>query len=437
MTSILESCVPVNAQQVFEAQVDEAVQHLCQTLGARLSAILVATVKHIVGREHAVRREKVARDLVRPGRCCRCGSTRSQDFSRNGYRPRKPLLTTWGEVPFELPRVCCQCGGSVRLDFGELLQPYQRIGGDVDAQIRRLGSLAVSLRQMQGWFGQLRVGTLALRTLHDRLQLLTDLDPQQESVTVPPILQVDAIWVTLLRPNGQVRRDRKGRKRAVKGRYKVPIMIAMGIWPESGRREILLWGMGKDESAEAWTEFLGTLEAQGIRGAEGLQLLIHDGGTGLCAALQTVWFNAAQQRCLFHKLRNLSRVLHLPDGLTAAQKKQQRHKILRDFRHIWEAPRYETMLRRYLHVVRTYRATQPEAVATLRRDFRATVTYYALEQQFPGWERKYLRTTSHLERFNRNVRRRVRAANAYHSDSGVKAMLAQVVQEFHQTQPQG
>ena len=195
--------------------------------------------------------------------------------------------------------------------------------------------------------------------------------------------------------------------------------------------------MGKDESAEAWTEFLGTLEAQGIRGAEGLQLLIHDGGTGLCAALQTVWFNAAQQRCLFHKLRNLSRVLRLPDGLTAAQKKHQRQKLLQDFRHIWEAPRYETMLQRYLHVVRTYRATQPEAVATLRRDFRATVTYYAIEQQFPGWKRKYLRTTSHLERFNRNVRRRVRAANAYHSDSGVKAMLAQVVQEFHQTQSQG
>lgn len=437
MISILESSTPVNAQKLFETQVDEAVQHLCQTLGARLSAILVATVSHIVGREHAVRRAKVPHDLVRPGRCCRCGSTRSQDFSRNGFRPRKPLLTTWGEVPFELPRVCCQCGGSVRLDFGELLQPYQRIGGDVDAQIQRLGSLAVSLRQMRAWFGQLRIGNLALRTLNDRLKVLAALDPQQEWATVPPILQVDAIWVTLLRPNGQVRRDRKGRQRAVKGRYKVPIMIAMGIWPDSDRREILLWRMGKDESAEAWTEFLEILEAQGIRGAQGLQLIIHDGGTGLCAALQTVWFNAAQQRCLFHKLRNLSRVLRLPDGLTPAQKKQQRKKILQDFRHIWEASHYETLLQRYLHVVRTYRATQPEAVATLRRDFRATVTYYAIEQQFPDWERKYLRTTSHLERFNRNVRRRVRAANAYHSDSGVKAMMVQVVQEFHQTQPQG
>jgi hypothetical protein len=57
-------------------------------------------------------------------------------------------------------------------------------------------------------------------------------------------------WVTLLRPNGEVRRDRKGRLRPVKGRVKVPILIAMGLWPESDRCEILLWRLGESESAE-------------------------------------------------------------------------------------------------------------------------------------------------------------------------------------------
>jgi transposase-like protein len=83
-----------------------------------------------------------------------------------------------------------------------------------------------------------------------------------------------------------------------------------------------------------------------------------------------------------------------------------------------------------------YRSTQHGAVATLRRDFRATVTYYALEKQFLGWPRKYLRTTSHLERFNRKIRRRTRPANAYHSDTGLLAMIAQVVRSFHDAQRQ-
>jgi hypothetical protein len=35
------------------------------------------------------------------------------------------------------------------------------------------------------------------------------------------------------------RKDAKGRKRAAKGRFKRCILIAMGVWPTSGRREIL------------------------------------------------------------------------------------------------------------------------------------------------------------------------------------------------------
>lgn len=231
-----------------------------------------------------------------------------------------------------------------------------------------------------------------------------------------------------------MRRDRKGRMRAVKGRHKVPIMIAMGVWPDSERREILLWQLGASESTEEWGAFLELLEAQGIRGAEGLRLIIHDGGPGLCSALKIVWFDAAQQRCLFHKLRNIAKAIHLPARLRREQRRRERRKILRDFRRIWAARRYQIMLQRYLAVVRTYRDTQPEAVATLRRDFRATITYYALEEKFPDWERRHLRTTSRLERFNRTLRRRTRAANAYHSEAGLGAMMAQEIRCFHNPQ---
>jgi hypothetical protein len=40
------------------------------------------------------------------------------------------------------------------------------------------------------------------------------------------------------------------------------------------------------------------------------------------------------------------------------------------------------------------------------------------------------------DRFNRNIRRRTRPANAYHSDPGVMAMMAQVVRRFHDAQRQ-
>lgn len=434
MSRIPEAFAPVNARSSLEAALGEAVQALRQTIGARISALLVAVVSCAVGRPHHVRRMHVPERLRREGRCCRCGSRQSRRFSRNGYRPRQPLLTLWGEVPLELPRVRCQCGGSVQVDFGGLLHPYQRISTDIDAQVQRWGGMAASLRQMRKELEHTHIGPLALRTLNQRLHLLAALDPNRAAEDAPPVLQLDAIWITLLRPNGKVFRDCKGRKRAVKGRFKVPILIAMGVWPDSGRCEILSWYQGESESADEWVKFLEALEAQGIRGHNGLKLIIHDGGLGLASALQTVWFDAKQQRCLFHKLRNIANAIHLPENLPTKERQRQRKKIMKEFRQIWEAHRYETMLRRYLQVVRTYRHTQPDAVATLRRDFRMTVTYYALEKEFPPWERRHLRTTSRLERFNRRLRRRTRTANAYHSDLGLTAMIAQEVRAFHDAQ---
>jgi hypothetical protein len=281
MTRIPETCSPVNARIVLEAALDEAVQTLCQTIGARITALLVAIVSHVVGRPHYVRRVFVPKRLHREGKCPRCHSTQSGRFSRNGFRSRQPLLTIWGEVPFDLPRVRCQCGGSVQVDFGDVLHPYQQIGADVDAQIQRWGGMAVSLRRMHQELKHTYIGPLALRTLNQRLHLLATLDPHRVVEDVPPVVQLDAIWITLLRPNGQVCRDRKGRKRAVKGRFKVPVMIAMGVWPDSDRCEILSWYQGESESADEWVKFLETLEAQGICGRNGLKLIIHDGGLGL------------------------------------------------------------------------------------------------------------------------------------------------------------
>jgi transposase-like protein len=434
MVKIPESCSPVNARTLLASTLLEAEASLQRTIALRLAELLLAIVHHVLGRAYHRRRAAVSKRLRREGRCCRCGSTKSHRFSRNGFRTRR-LLTRWGELSVDVPRVRCECGGSVRLDLGGVLRPYQRVWDDVDAQIERWGALALSLRQMRHELAHLHIGPLALRTLNQRLHQLAQLTPDSTPSATPPILQVDAVWITLLRPNGQTRRDHKRRQRAVKGRFKCPLFIAMGVWPDSNHSEILLWRLGHSEDAEEWTAFLSQLEAQGLRGENGLRLIIHDGGSGLCAALRTVYFGAHEQRCLFHKLRNIYDAIRLPDTLSPQQRRRRRRAIFKDFRAIWQARHYATTLRRYLKVVRAYRHSQPLAVATLRRDFRLTVTYFNLEQKFPTWDRKHLRTISRLERFNRNIRRQARAANAYHSELGVIAMATREAHLFHASQP--
>ncbi len=136
-------------------------------------------------------------------------------------------------------------------------------------------------------------------------------------------------------------------------------------------------------------------------------------------------FDAAYQRCWVHKLRNIANALQLPEGLTRPERTRGRRTILKDFQVIWAAKEYATVLRRYLAVWRKCHTSQPAAVATLRRDIRATLAYFAPEQAHPTWHRRHLRTTSRLEHFNRTLRRHIRTAGAYHSDNGILVVITQ------------
>lgn len=430
MRSLLPDQRRVNGHDLIEGAIAEAHRHLLNQIGQRIGERLLAATDHVLGRAPYVRRGQVAYSVEQTRACPQCHAVQSQRFSRNGSRMRH-LLTRWGEVPLRWPRFICECGGSITLDLDDWLAPYQRIGSDVDAQIARWGALSLSLREMQGELAHSYMGVLGQRTLLQRLHQLQNLTPGADERPTPPIVQFDAIWFTQLCATGQWRRDRKGRQRPVKGRRKRCLLIALGVWPDTGRQEILAWRLAASEDADNWLAFLSELEEQGLRGELGLELIIHDGGSGLCAALTTIHFAAVEQRCLFHKLRNIWQAIQIADDLPAAERKRQRRAIYRDFVAIFQAKQRTTVLRRALKVVQKYRTSQPAAVATLRRNFRATVAYFLLQERHPTWARSFLRTTSRLERFNRRLRRRIRSANAYHSDAGVLAMIAQVADRAH------
>ncbi len=429
MASIPTQCGSVNPKAVFASALAATQEELIKRLGEEVSQGLDANIEQMLGRSAYVRRKQVGPWVEIDAVCHRCKSRQSRRFLRNGHRAHT-VLTLWGEVTVWVQRLVCVCGGSVRLAMDGWLRPYQRIGDDVDAQVRRWGALRLSLREMQAELAELQLSPLALRTLNRRLQQVAAAGAAR-AATSPPLLQIDAIWVTQLVPTGTYHRDAKGRLRPNKKRIKRPIFIALGIWPETGQAEVVAWRLAAREDAEDWLAFLSEVEALGIRGDNGLELIIHDGGSGLCAALNVVHFGAAEQRCLFHKLRNLYKAIRVADdSLSHKQQRRLRKAIFRDFHHIWEAKQFSTALRRYLRVVRLYRTTQPEAVRCLRTDFRTTVAYFALLKRHPLWKLTHLRTTSRLERFNRTIRRRLRAVAAYHSDAGLQAMIQHEVRAF-------
>ena len=66
-----------------------------------------------------------------------------------------------------------------------------------------------------------------------------------------------------------------------------------------------------------------------------------------------------------------------------------------------------------------WRATQSQAVATFEREFEQTIRYYSLE----GMVREVVRTTSLLERTNRELRRKFRQVSCFGSPSGTQVAV--------------
>ncbi len=410
----------------FKSFFEDVRQGISQWVARRMEGQLEAEVEAWLHRRPYARRSGVGRHQMR-SQCCRCGTRQVRHFSRNGHRPRQ-VVTTFGVLNIWLPRVVCECGGSVPLPYS-ILRPYQRLWDDVLEQIGRWATLGLSLRQMQTEIGEQPHTQVGLRKLNEAVQHIRQ--PVELTLSsVPPIILLDAIWVTLLEPDATCRQDSLGRQRVVKQREKVCLLVALGLYPQSGRWGVLAWALAESESQDAWERLLTPLEMRGVYRERGVELFIHDGGAGLVAALNLMYPHIPHQRCLFHKLRNLWNAIRPPANLPRVEAFAFKRNLLQQAQTIFYASTADQAGQLRDTFCHQWQAEQPEWVATLRRDWAESMAFFRILARFPTWTRRFLRTTSRLERVNRMLRRLFRAAAAFHSVSGLLAAVARVLNPF-------
>lgn len=390
-------------------------------------------VDHLLGRGVYVRRDEQDQERV-TAYCLGCHSRRRQEWARNGHK-RRGLATLWGsDLLIWMPRVECQvCGGTVHVEY-ETVASRQRLWHDVRAETREASGVGQSLREIKERLDSDLATSFGLRTLNEQVHRMAELVGQWQEQTFavsPPVLLLDALWVRVMKREKRSKRDKKKRRRVVKRARWIPVMVALGLWPEEKKKVILDWevGEGPGEDAASWLRLLTRVEERGIRGARGLRLIIHDGSKGLQEALEEVHFAALRQRCLFHKLRNILQVITLPDDLKREEARRIRRLILREASAIWQAPEKESARQRQEEFCLRWASSQPQVVETMRRDFEDTLTYYDVlawaKEQGELWPVTWLRTTSPLERVNRSYRRKLRQMVIAHSEIGLRAILYQ------------
>jgi transposase-like protein len=158
----------------------------------------------------------------------------------------------------------------------------------------------------------------------------------------------------------------------------------------------------------------------------GLQAVIRDGGGGLQQALDLVYGSAViDQRCIFHKLKTVADACR--KELKADKHKEQRKQLMQEASAVYEAESPHQAKEKLAAWAQLWRKKAPKTVATLERDFDATIAYFQLE----GVTREWVRTTSLLERVNRQLRRKFRQALTFGSNVGAEVALYLQTQRLH------
>lgn len=319
---------------------------------------------------------------------------------RNGSY-RRHLLTTLGAIELCVPR-------TRRFSPTGVIRAYARREAEIDSIILAGFVLGLSTR---------KVGETLLAMLGQKVS------PSTVSRVAKTLDQAVAAFhrrpldnrYTALMLDGVVLSRKTGA-----GALKRPVLVALGLRPDN-KKEIIDFRLAASESAAEWERFLTDLYRRGLTG-KGLDMICVDGGSGLLAALPTVFPDIPVQRCWAHKIRNILNKIKKADQPAA---KRALHKII-NADNIRQA---RTAARRFKA---RFEDNYPAAVACLRNDLDELLTCFRYKS--PD-KRRAVRTTNAIERRFREVRRRTRPMGTFQDRTSMDRILFAVF--THENKSQG
>ena len=191
------------------------------------------------------------------------------------------------------------------------------------------------------------------------------------------------------------------------------LMVALAI-TDDGRREIVGFNVYDNESKETWKLFLESLRDRGLRD---LKMITSDAHDGIIYAISKIFPNTPWQRCQTHFSRNV--LSHAPakyqKAIHAGLLEMYQCKTLDEAR----------MLRDRL--IEEYAEVAGKAMECLDEGFEDAMMVMVLPEGF----RKYLRTSNHLERLNKELKRRSNVIGVFPNEGSLNRIIGTVLMELN------
>lgn len=202
----------------------------------------------------------------------------------------------------------------------------------------------------------------------------------------------------------------------VRGEHRIvskAMMVALAITDEGGR-EIVGFDIYDNESKETWKLFLESLRDRGLRD---LKMITSDAHDGIIYAISKIFPNTPWQRCQTHFSRDI---------LSYAPAKYQKaiHAGLLEMYHSKTLDEARILRNR---LIEEYAEVAGKAMECLDDGFEDAMMVMALPEGF----RKYLRTSNHLERLNKELKRRSSVIGVFPNEGSLNRIIGTVLMELN------
>ena len=191
-------------------------------------------------------------------------------------------------------------------------------------------------------------------------------------------------------------------------------MIAYGT-NEKGLREILGFGVYDNESDATWTEFLTGLRKRGL---DGILMITSDAHEGILNAVGKVFPTVPWQRCQFHFTKNI---------VDKAPKKYQAG-LRMELSAMFHSSNEKEARKKRDSILQDYMEVAPHAMECLDLGFESAMTVYC----FPEPVQKLIRTSNHIERLNKELKRRSNAIGVFPNGESVIRLMGTLLVEYHE-----
>lgn len=179
-----------------------------------------------------------------------------------------------------------------------------------------------------------------------------------------------------------------------------------------GVRDIIGFHVYPAETKVYWTEFLAWLKSKGLKG---VKMFTSDAHEGIRHAMNNIFPEVPWQRCQFHFLKNIvdqvpksyqkgisSELTGMFNSITIEEARKKRDRIINDYNDIAE-----------------------KAMECLDKGFESAMTVMLLPEEL----RVTFRTSNHLERLNKEIKRRSKAIGIFPNVESLTRLMGAVMLE--------